>query len=120
MQLSRGAPRNLRQILIRDSNAAVALSVLNNNAMTEAELEQVAANRAVLEEVLEDISRKPRWMRKYRIMRALVGNPRTPVGIAVRLTAQLSVRDLRSLSRDRNVAEAVRAHALRLYRIKLK
>ena len=120
MQLSRGAPRNLRQVLIRDSNPAVALSVLNNNAIPESELEQIASNRSVLEDVLEDISRNPRWMRKYRIVRALVANPRTPVGLAVRLTGQLSVRDLRGLSRDRNVAEAVRATALRLYRIKLK
>ena len=120
MQLSRGAPRNLRQVLIRDSNPAVALSVLNNNAIPESELEQIASNRSVLEDVLEDIARHPRWIRKYRILRALVGNPRTPVGIGVRLTSQLSVRDLRSLSRDRNVSEAVRATALRLYRIKLK
>ena len=120
MQLSRGAPRNLRQVLIRDSNPAVALSVLNNNAIPEGELEQIASNRSVLEDVLEDISRNPRWMRKYRVVRALVANPRTPVGLAVRLTARLSVRDLRSLSRDRNIAEAVRATALRLYRIKLK
>ncbi len=120
MQLSRGAPRNLRQVLIRDSNPAVALSVLKNNAIPESELEQIASNRSVLEEVLEDISRNPRWMRKYRVVRSLVANPRTPVGLAVRLTGQLSVRDLRSLSRDRNVAEAVRATALRLYRIKLK
>lgn len=120
MQLSRGAPRNLRQVLIRDANPAVARSTLNNNAIPEGELEQIAANRSVLEEVLEDISRNPRWMRKYRIVRALVSNPRTPVGLAVRLTGRLSVRDLRSLSRDRNVAEPVRAAALRLYRIKLK
>lgn len=120
MQLSRGAPRNLRQVLIRDSNPAVALSALNNNAIPESELEQIAGNRSVLEDVLEEISRKPRWMRKYRIVRALVSNPRTPVGLAVRLTGQLSVRDLRSMSRDRNIAEAVRATAMRLYRIKLK
>jgi hypothetical protein len=120
MQLSRGAPRNLRQVLIRDSNPAVARSVLNNNAVPESELEQIASNRSVLEDVLEDISRNPRWMRKYRIVRALVANPRTPVGLAVRLTSRLSVRDLRTLSRDRNIAEAVRATALRLYRIKLK
>ncbi len=120
MQLSRGAPRNLRQVLIRDSNPAVARSVLNNNAVPESELEQIASNRSVLEEVLEDISRNARWMRKYRIVRALVANPRTPVGLAVRLTSRLSVRDLRTLSRDRNIPEAVRATALRLYRIKLK
>ncbi len=120
MQLSRGAPRNLRQILIRDTNAQIALSVLNNNAIPEGELEQIAANRAVLEEVLDAIGRNSKWMRKYKVVRALVCNPRTPVGLAVRLTGRLAVRDLRSISRDRNVPDAVRSTALRLYRIKLK
>ncbi|MFQ5349352.1 MAG: hypothetical protein ACE5EG_02785 [Thermoanaerobaculia bacterium] len=120
MQLSRGAPRNLRQVLIRDNNPAVALSVLTNNAIPESELEQIASNRSVLEDVLEEIARSPRWIRKYRIARALVANPRTPVGLAIRLTARLSVRDLRTVSRDRNVPDAVRANARRLYRIKLK
>ncbi len=120
MQLSRGAPRNLRQVLIRDSNPSVALSVLANNAIPESELEQIASNRSVIEDVLEQIARDPRWIRKYRVVRALVANPRTPVGLAVRLTARLSVRDLRILSRDRNVQDAVRATARRLYRIKVK
>ncbi len=120
MQLSRGAPRNLRQILIRDSNQAVALSVLQNNAIGEGELEQIAANRSVLEDVLENIGRNPKWTRKYKVVRALVCNPRSPVGMAVRLTARLSVRDLRGISRDRNVPDAVRSAALRLYRIKTK
>ena len=79
-------------MLIRDSNPAVALSVLNNNAIPESELEQIASNRSVLEEVLEDISRNPRWMRKYRIVRSLVGNPRTPVGLAVRLVRTMTLK----------------------------
>lgn len=45
-------------------------------------------------------------------------NPRTPVGISVRLVARLSVRDLKMLSKDRNVPEPVRSAAGRLYRIK--
>jgi hypothetical protein len=57
-------------------------------------------------------------MARSAIVHALVANPRTPVGIGVRLVPRLSVRELRELSRDRNVSDAVRSTALRLYRIK--
>ena len=49
---------------------------------------------------------------------ALIFNPRTPLPTAMRLIPRLSVRDLKDLGRDRNVPDAVRSTALRLYRIK--
>jgi hypothetical protein len=118
MRLTRGASRQLRGILIRDPNARVALSVIQNNALSEQELEQIARNRSVAEDVLIAIASRREWNSKPGIVRSLVQNPRTPVAPALRLVPKLSVRDLRDVSRDRNVADAVRAMALRLYRIK--
>jgi hypothetical protein len=118
MKLARGAPRSLRAILIKDKSTMVARSVLNGNALTESEIELVASNRSVAEEVLTMIAQNRQWNRKYNIIHALIKNPRTNVGMAVRLVSQLSIRDLRNLSRDRNVSEAVRNTAARLYRIK--
>ncbi len=118
LKLSRGAPRTLRGILIRDNNQQVALSVLQHNPLSESEIEQIANNRAVSDDVLEAIARNRSWIRKYKVVLALVRNPRAPVALAVRLVARLSVRDLRNLSRDRNVADAVRSAGRRLYRIK--
>ncbi len=118
IKLTKGASRTLRNILIRDSNRLVALAVLSNAAMSEDEIEQVAGNRAIDEEVLTYISRRRDWVSRYGVCRALVLNPRVPVGIGVRLTARLSVRDLKALRKDRNVAEPVRASAERLYKIK--
>ncbi|MEM7048988.1 MAG: hypothetical protein AAF604_04980 [Acidobacteriota bacterium] len=118
MRLTRGARHSLRAILVRDPNPYVAVAVLKFNAVTEQEIEQISYSRLVVEEVLEHILRSRRWVSKYKIASALVHNPRTPVGAAVRMVPRLSVRDLRSLSRDRNVAEPVRATAGRLYRIK--
>jgi len=120
VKLTRGASRTLRAILVKDLNQMVALSVLNNSAMTEEEVEQIASSRSVVDEVLGEIARRREWNSKYNICLALVRNPRVPVGTAVRLVARLSVRDLRSLMRDRNVADAVRTAADRLYRIKTK
>jgi hypothetical protein len=118
LRLARGASRSLRQLLVRDSNKQVALAVLRNNPLTDQEIELIARSRAVLDDVLEEIARHREWARKYPIKHALVLNPKTPVAVAVRLVPQLPVRDLRNLSRDRNVADAVRSTAMRLYRLK--
>jgi hypothetical protein len=118
LKLSRGAPRTLRGILLRDSNVLVAISVLVNNSLSEQEVEHTASSRAVAEEVLTLIAKKREWIGKYNVVKALVSNPRTPTGTAVRLVPRLSVRDLRDLGRDRNIPDAVRSTALRLYRIK--
>jgi hypothetical protein len=118
LKLARGAPRTLRAILLRDSNGQVAVSALLHNNLSDQEVEQAAANRAVAEEVLETIAKKREWVNRYSISKALVWNPRTPLPTALRLVPKLGVRDLRELGRDRNVADAVRSTALRLYRIK--
>jgi len=118
MKLTRGASRTLRSILIKDANPLVATAVLSNAALTEDEVEQIAASRTVVDEVLAAVSRKREWISRYNVALNLVRNPRTQVGVAVRLVARISVRDLRTLRRDRNVSDAVRSQADRLYKIK--
>jgi hypothetical protein len=118
MRLSRGAARTLRTILIRDNYPPVAVSVLENNTWSDQELESLSRNRSVAIEVLESITRKREWVRKYPIMLGIVSNPRTPVSAALKLLPALGTRDLRNLSRDRNVSDAVRSTAVRLYRMK--
>ena len=118
LKLSRGAPRGLRTILLRDTNPQVAVSVIVNNNLSEQEVEQVAANRSVVEEVLAAIGKRREWVNKYNVTRALVHNPRAPLALTIRLVTKLSVRDLRDIGRDRNIPDALRSTALRLYRIK--
>jgi len=118
IRLARSAGRLLRSFLLRDPNPRVALSALNVSGISDQEVEQVARSRNVSEDVLEEIARRREWVAKAGVVRALVSNPRTPVAIGVRLVARLGVRELREVSRDRNIADAVRSTALRLYRIK--
>ena len=102
-----------------DDTAKQALTSLDlTRGLSDEEIEQIASNRSVAEEVLTMIANNRHWSRKYNIVHALVKNPRTSVGLAVRMVSRLSTRDLRNLSRDRNVSEAVRNTASRLYRIK--
>jgi hypothetical protein len=120
LQLSRGASKTLRDILIRDTNPMVAVSVLTNNSFSDGEVERVANLRTVSEEVLDTIGRTRQWMRKYPIALALVKNPRTPIPLGVRLVPRMGMRDLKLLRRDRNVSEAVRQTANRLFMAKMK
>ena len=118
LKLARGASRQLRGFLLRDSNTQVALAALFGNPLSDQEVEQAAASRAVSEDVLMAIARKREWVSRYAIAKILTQNPRTPLAISMKLVNRMSVRDLRELSRDKNIADAVRSTALRLYRIK--
>ncbi len=118
LKLARGASRQLRSILLRDTNPQVAVVTLLSSPLSDQEIEHAASSRAVVEEVLEAIARKREWISRYNVARLLVQNPRTPLPISLRLVTRMSVRDMRDLGRDKNVADAVRSTALRLYRIK--
>ncbi|MFL6203423.1 MAG: hypothetical protein ACJ76J_30015 [Thermoanaerobaculia bacterium] len=120
LKLARGAPRTLRNFLLRDTNPQVACAALLFNNLSDQEIEQTAASRSVQQEVLEAICKKREWIGRYPVMKALVQNPRTPLAVALKYVPRLAVRDLRDMAKDRNVADAVRSMALRLYRIKQK
>lgn len=110
--------KSLRGVLIRDPNPQVALTALAAAALSEGDVEKLAASRSVAGEVLEEIARRRDWITKYKVLIALVHNPRTPAGLAVRLVPRVSVRELGMLAKDHNVAHAVRSTAKRLYRMK--
>lgn len=118
IKLARRATKTLRSILVRDLNQLVAVAVLNGNPLSDDEIEQIASNRSVIEEVLVEIARRRQWIAKYRVALALAKNPKVPIAVAIKLVARLSVRDLKVLAADRNVQDPVRATAARLYKIK--
>jgi hypothetical protein len=117
-KLARGATKSLRWILIRDPNPQVAVTAPSEGGLSEGEVEQVAANRAVVGDVLEEVARRRDWVTKPKIVSALVHNPRTPAGVAIRLLPRIPVRELSGLSKDRNISSAVRTQAGRLYRMR--
>lgn len=117
-KLARGASKSLRGMLLRDPNPQVALAALSEGALSDGEIEQIAANRSVVGDVLEEVARRRDWVTKPKIVSALVHNPRTPAGVAVRLLPRVGVRELASLARDHNVSSAVRTQAGRLYRMR--
>jgi hypothetical protein len=118
LKLSRRAPRSLRQFLVRDTSPLVAVAVLQSNPLSDTEVEQYSRSRNVVPEVLDYIGKQRHWIGKYPVVVGLVNNPRTPLNVALPLMTRLSVRDLRIMCRDRNLPDAVRQMALRLFRVK--
>ena len=106
--------REARGILIRDSNKIVATAVMHNPRLTDHEVENIASLRTVAEEVLRLIGMNHAWARSYPIIHNLARNPRTPMATAVHILPRIRTKDLKSISLNRNVSEAVRRQAYRL------
>lgn len=103
-----------RSILLKDSNKQVMLSVLENPQITDSEIERVARNRSGLEDALRMISKNKEWMKNYAIVMALATNPKTPVGIAIRLISRLKKKDLKLLEKNKGVSEVIRMTAKKI------
>ena len=106
--------REARGILIRDANKVVATGVIHNPRITDREIENIAAMRTVSDEVLRLIGNNRAWARSYPIIHNLARNPRTPMATAMQVLPRIRAKDLKSLSQNRNVSEAVRRQAYRL------
>jgi hypothetical protein len=103
--------REMRAILIRDPNKLVALSVLSGPKVNDTEVEGYARMGSVSEDVLRAIASRRGWMKNYSVVLALVKNAKTPVAITMNLLPRLREADLKRLSTDRNVPEALRLTA---------
>lgn len=106
--------RNERNILIRDPNRIVALSVLENPKITESEIESIAKMRSVSDEVLKKIGTTREWVKNYQIACALVKNPKTPVHVSLSLINKLLPKDLRDISMSKDLPEVIKRTAKRL------
>ena len=114
MKLAMKGDREARTILVRDSNRVVSTGVVNNPRITEQEVENIAAMRTVSDEVLRLISMNRTWARAYPIIHNLARNPKTPIPTVMNILPRIRTKDLKNLSQNRNVSEAVRRQAVRL------
>jgi hypothetical protein len=106
--------REVRSILIRDSNKIVSGAVVRNPKITPQEVEGIAAMRAVSDEALRIIGMSRAWAQNYNVIHNLARNPRTPIAIAMNILPRLHTRDLRQIALSRNIPEGIRRQANRL------
>lgn len=109
-----------RTLLLREANKQVNTAALKNPRITEGEVVAVAKNRSSNEEQIRLILLNRDWVKLYEIKKALVAHPRTPLQTAIRYMSFLSERDLKDLSRSRNVTQAITNNARRMLMSKSK
>lgn len=105
--------REVRALLIRDPNKMVSSAVLSSPKLTSAEIESFAKMANVAEDVLRAIGQNRAWTKNYGVAASLTRNPKTPLAMSMNFMQRLIDRDVRALSVDRNVPEALRMAARR-------
>lgn len=103
--------REMRAVLIRDPNRMVASAVLSCPKLTDAEVEAFAKMGNVSEDILRTIASSRAWTKNYSVTLSLVKNAKTPVAMSMNLMQRLTEADVKRLSADRNIPEALRLAA---------
>jgi hypothetical protein len=103
--------REMRAILIRDSNKMIAAAVLSSPKLSEPEIEGFSKMASISEEVLRVIANNRAWTKNYNVILGLTKNPKTPLALSLNFMNRLSSRDLQQLSVDRNIPEPLRVAA---------
>lgn len=111
MKCAMKGTREMRTILIRDPNRMVAAAVLSCPKVNDAEIEAYAKMGNVSEDILRTIANSRAWTKNYGVTLSLVKNSKTPVALSMNLMNRLNESDVKKISTDRNVPEALRVAA---------
>jgi hypothetical protein len=104
LALAKKGNKDVRMILVRDSNEMVALETVSSSRITDGEILAIAMMRDVAEQVLRYIANNRKYRQNKQIILALLNNPRTPVGVSLGLGINsLTDRELTDLSKNKNV-----------------
>lgn len=114
VNLAQKGTKEERRILIADANRIVSMAVLKCESLTPAEVETFCTMRHLATELFHEIASSREWIKRPKIQLALVHNPAVPLAISLPLIKYLSMRDLRNLTRDRNLPEGVRTSARKI------
>jgi hypothetical protein len=105
IELAHNAERDVRAVLITDSNKQVQEAVLTSPRITEVEIVAFAKSSKLDDDLLGRIAANVQWLKNYQVRRALVNNPRTPLPIALKLVPTLLDADLKQLAKNAEASE---------------
>lgn len=100
-----------RAVLLLDSNKMVAMAAIKSPAITDQEVVRCSQSRAVATDVLRHIATSRDWTKNYFVKVNLINNPKTPLDAAMRFLTHLQKHDLKGLSSNKNVPNALRTSA---------
>ena len=105
MKLGQTGNRELRALLVKDSNPQVQDAVISNPRITEVEIVTFARSPKISTFLLGKIVANREWLKNYQVRLALVSNPKTPPPLAIKLVTTLRDTDLTDLAKRKGLAE---------------
>ena len=112
--LAQKGNKTIRSQLLKDRNKIVATAAIKNPGINEGEVVAISGNRAVCDDVIRIISQNREWTRNYQVKLALVNNPKTPIGTAMRFLNSIRVNDLKQMATNKNIPSALATAAKKL------
>jgi hypothetical protein len=106
--------REYRRYLLRHANPMIALAAISSPLTKEGEVVAAANSRMVHQDVIAFISREKEWTRMYSVKLALAQNPKTQLPTAMKFVQLLHKKDIRVISKSKNVPMGVRNLAMKL------
>lgn len=120
IKLALSGDKEWRSLLVKDGNKQVSSAVLKNPRITEKEVLTLCQNRSTNEELIRLILINREWLKNYSIRLALTMHPRTPLNQGIRFLSTLGERDLRKLSKSRNISSVLVNACRRILLVKSK
>jgi hypothetical protein len=114
VQLATMGTKEARNLLIRNPNRIIVQAVLNSPKITDEEVISFAGNKNLPKEVSVTISNKKEFIKNYRVKAALVNNPKTPLPTAIKFLRYLLPKDLRNISKSKNVPTVLAKTAIKI------
>lgn len=106
--------KEVRSILIKDSNKLVSTAVLKNPRITEGEVMKISQDKNLPDEIIRAIAMNKNWTQNYNIKLNLVYNPKTPVQVSIKFLSSFGNKDLDKLSKSKNVSSIISATARKI------
>jgi hypothetical protein len=103
-----------RSLLLRDPNKLVSMAAIKSPAVTDQEVGVISQSRSVSEDVVRFIADNREWTKTYLVKVNLVNNPKCPIGQSLRFLTHLRPNDLRALTNNKNVPQALATAARNL------
>jgi hypothetical protein len=112
--------KEVRTILIKDTNRDVYMAVLKNPGLKENEIEMLTKNTGTNVEILRAIGSNREWVANRNILNGLVMNPKTPVSLSIRFLSRLGRKDVEFIAKSRSLPVALRNNAKRMISTKAR
>lgn len=109
--LARKPDAKLLKRIARDQDHRVIKVLLDNPRLTEMDVVRIGATRPTSPQVLEEIARHPRWGARYAIKKVVIFNPHSPLSLALRLLAFMTLQDLEEALKSPDLNPALQRQA---------